>query len=118
MVHRTNVAYLDLTKSMDENRRVMNEHLYSRLPLCDGSLDRVVGVVPTKEFLSAYHAEGDTSILQLIAHPPAFVPEQVAADRLLTTFREHKTQMLFVVDEYGGIEGIVTLTDVVDELIR
>ena len=74
MVPRVKVAYLDLRRSMDENRAVMNEYLYSRLPLCDGGMDHVIGVVPTKEFLSAYNEEGDSSVLQLIAHPPVFVP--------------------------------------------
>ena len=117
MVHRTKVAYLDLRKSMDENRTVMNAHLYSRLPLCDGGFDRLIGLVPTKEFLTAFAAEGDTSVLRLIAMPPVFVPETVTADRLMTTFREHKTQMLIVANEHGGVEGIVTLNDVLDELL-
>jgi putative hemolysin len=67
MVPRPRIAYLDLQRSMDENRRVMNERLYARLPLCDGGMDRVVGVVPTKEFRSAYNEAGDVSVLSLIA---------------------------------------------------
>jgi CBS domain containing-hemolysin-like protein len=118
MVPRVRVAWLDLRKSMDENRRVMNERLYSRLPLCNGSLDHVVGVVHTKEFLAAYNAEGETSCLQLISRAPHFVPDTLRADRLLTAFTEHDTEFLFLADEYGGVEGIVTLKDVLDELVR
>ncbi len=117
MVPRVRVAYLDLQRSMEENRAVMNEYLYSRLPLCDGGMDRVVGIVPTKEFLAAYHAEGDTSVLQLIAHPPAFAPDTIPLDNLLLLFDERKTHVVILADEHGGVEGIVTLTDVVDELI-
>jgi putative hemolysin len=117
MVPRVNVAYLDLRRTMDENRAVMNEYLYSRLPLCDGGMDRVIGVVPTKEFLSAYHAEGDSSVLQLIAHPPVFAPDSVPLDNLLRVFDERKTRFAILADEHGGVEGIVTLADVVDELI-
>jgi CBS domain containing-hemolysin-like protein len=117
MVPRVRVAWLDLRKSMDENRRVMNEHLYSHLPLCDGSLDRVVGVVHTKEFLAAYHAAGDTTCLQLLASAPHFVPDTLRADHLLSAFADHQTEFLFLADEYGGVEGIVTLADVVDELV-
>jgi CBS domain containing-hemolysin-like protein len=80
-------------------------------------MDRVIGVVPTKEFLSAYHAEGDTSVLQLIAQPPAFVPDTIPLDNLLLVFDEKKTHFAILVDEHGGVEGIVTLSDVVDELI-
>ncbi len=117
MVPRTNIAYLDLQRTMDENRQVMNSHLYTRLPLCDGGMDHVIGVVPTKEFLAAYHAEGDVRVLQLIAQAPVFAPEGISLDRLLGLFHEHRTQMIFLVDEYGGVEGLVTLKDVTDELV-
>lgn len=114
---RMRVAYLDVQKSMDENRRVMNEYLYSRLPLCNGGLDNVIGVVHTKEFLSAYHAEADSSVLSLIAQPAVYAPENTPLDKLLALFHERQTQLVFLVDEYGGVEGIVTLKDVVDELL-
>jgi CBS domain containing-hemolysin-like protein len=117
MVPRIKVAFLDLQRSMDENRRVMNDYLYTRMPLCDGGMDRVIGVVPTKEFLAAYHAEGDVKVLSLIAHPPVYVPETVRIDRLLGAMHENRTQIVFLVDEFGGVEGIVTLQDVVDELV-
>jgi len=117
MVHRTRVEWFDLNASMDENMRVMDEHLYSRLPVCDGGLDDVVGVVSAKEFLTAYHAKGETPILRLIARPPVFVPELATLDQLLTLIHEKRAEMLFVVDEHGGVEGIVTLQDVVDELL-
>lgn len=117
MVPRVRVAYLDLRRSMAENRAVINAHLYSRLPLCDGGMDNVIGVVPTKEFLSAYNAEGDTSVLQLIARPAVFAPETISLDQLLLLFDQKKTQLAFLVDEHGGVEGIVTLRDVVDELV-
>ncbi|MGE5610012.1 MAG: hemolysin family protein [Bacillota bacterium] len=117
MVPRTRVAYLDLQRSMDENRAVMNAYLHSRLPLCDGGLDHVVGVVHTKEFLTAYHAAGESPVLSLIARPAVFAPERIPLDKLLEVFRDNRTQMVFLVDEYGGVEGIVTLQDVVDELV-
>jgi Mg2+/Co2+ transporter CorB len=102
---------------MEENRRLINDHLHTRFPLCDGGLDRVIGWVPTKEFLAAYHAEGDVSVLRLLARKPVFQPEGVTLDKLLTTFHRERTEIVFVVDEYGGVEGIVTLQDVVDELL-
>jgi CBS domain containing-hemolysin-like protein len=117
MVPRMQVAYLDLRRSMDENRRVMNEYLHTRLPLVDGGLDKVVGWVPVKEFLAAYNAAGDSSVLQLLARPPVFQPETVSLDKLLAVFHNNQTEMVFVVDEFGGVEGIVTLQDVIDELL-
>jgi CBS domain containing-hemolysin-like protein len=117
MVPRVRIAHLDLTWSMDRNREVINAHLYTRLPLCDGGMDKVVGVVHVKEFLAAHHAAGETSVLLLIALQPVFAPSNVTLDKLLTVFHEQRTQMIFLVDEYGGADGLVTLQDVVDELL-
>jgi CBS domain containing-hemolysin-like protein len=117
MVPRTRVVCLDVRRPMEENRRVIHNHLHTRFPLCDGGLDRIIGWVPTKEFLAAYHAEGDVSVLRLLARKPVFQPEGVTLDKLLATFHREQTEIVFVVDEYGGVEGIVTLQDVVDELL-
>jgi putative hemolysin len=118
MVPRVRVAAVDLRATMTENRDLVERRLFSRMPLCDGGLDRVVGVVRIKEFLEAYYAEGDTSVLAALAEPPVFLPERVTLDRLIGAFHEHRTQMVFLVDEYGGVEGLVTLRDVIDELFR
>jgi CBS domain containing-hemolysin-like protein len=117
MVSRIHVDHLDLRRSMADNMKVLESRLHSRLPLCDGGMDKVFGVVHTKEFLMAYEDDGDPSVMQLIARPPVFVPETLTVDKLLPAFYEHQTQMLFLVSEYGGVEGIVTLKDVVDELM-
>lgn len=118
MVSRISVDYLDLRRSMQENLRVLEANLHSRLPLCDGGMDKVFGVVSTKEFLMAYEDGGDSSVMQLIARPAVFVPETLTVDKLLPIFSDQGTQMLFLVSEYGGVEGIVTLKDVLDELLR
>lgn len=118
MVPRVHVDFVDLQKSMDENDIVVERSLRSRLPLCDGGMDKVVGVVLTREFLAAKLAGGETQVLSLIARPPVFVPERATLDQLIRTFDEERTQMVFLVDEYGGVEGIVTLRDVLRELLR
>jgi CBS domain containing-hemolysin-like protein len=118
MVPRVRTAYINLRDSMEANREVVERRLFSRMPLCDGGLDRVIGIVRIKEFLEAYYAGGDTSVLAALADPPVFMPERVTLDRLIEAFYEHRTQMVFLVDEYGGVEGLVTLRDVIDELFR
>jgi putative hemolysin len=117
MVPRVKVAFLDVRRSMDENLEVTNQFLFNRIPLCDGGLDNVLGVVRTSEFLAAYYAQGDSAVLPLLAVPPVFVPESVTLDKLLETFHDRRTQVVFLVDEYGGVEGVVTLRDVFDELL-
>ena len=117
MIPRVQVAYLDLDKTMDENRAVLNQRLFSRLPLCKGGLDRIVGVVHTKEFFSAYHAAGDVAVLQLIAHEAHFAPEIATADQLLQMFHDTRARLVCLVDEFGGLAGIITQTDLVNDLI-
>jgi len=120
MVPRVKVKYLDVRWSMDENINVINEYVFSRLPLCDGGMDRVIGVIYTKEFLLAYE-ESDhdqtSDVLRLIARPVYYIPVTITLDRLLAAFTAKKMHLLCLVDEYGGVDGIVTLTDVVEELI-
>lgn len=124
MVPRVRVAYLDVGASMEANRQIVERFLMSRMPVCRGGLDQVRGVIHTKEFLSAYYGEGvsdhgagDSTVLELIARPAVFAPATVSLDRLMTLFQEQRTQFIFLVDEHGGVEGIVTLQDVVDELV-
>lgn len=118
MVPRVRIAHLDLTHTMEENRQVVERRLFSRMPLCDGGMDNLVGVMRIKEFLEVYYAKGETSVLSLLAHPPVYLPEAVSLDRLIEAFHDQRTQMVFLVDEYGGLEGMVTLRDVIDELFR
>jgi CBS domain containing-hemolysin-like protein len=117
MIPRVSIAYLDLQSTAAENLAVIERHLYSRLPLVEAGMDHVIGVVRTKEALTAFYDQADNSVLQLIADVPVFVPENVRLDILLETFHDRRTQMVFLVDEYGGVEGLVTLQDVVDELL-
>lgn len=123
MVPRVRVNVLDLQKSMQENLETIGSYLYSRMPLCDGGMDHVLGIVYTKEFLTAYQEAGgeaggaDSSVLLLLARKPVFVPVTISLDKLLQRFHDDRTHMLFLVDEHGGVQGIVTLTDVVNELL-
>ncbi len=118
MVPRVRVNYLDLQRSMKENLDAISSYLFSRMPLCDGGMDHVIGVVYTKEFLTAVEeTEGDSSVLLLIARQPVFVPVTIPLDRLLARFHDDRTHLMFLVAEHGGVKGIVTLTDVVTELV-
>lgn len=121
MVHRKQVDHLDLRWTMAENRAAVERHLHARLPLVDGDMDHVVGLVQTEEFLTACQDvtddSTDTALLRLIARPPVFLPLNLTLDRLLNAFHEHRTTFAFLVDEHGGVTGIVTLQDLVDELL-
>lgn len=117
MVHRSRVQWIDVNKSMEENRGVVEQMLHTRFPLCDGDFDHCIGVVKVKEYLTAAAAGGETAMLRLLAEPPVFVPQMVTLDQLLRTFNEQRTEMVFLVTEYGSTEGIVTLRDVMNEVL-
>jgi CBS domain containing-hemolysin-like protein len=119
MTPRVRIAYLDVTKPMSANLATVEERLFTRFPVCDGAIDKVIGIVDAKALLTAYREEPteDTTILQLIIRPPIFVPVTVSLDRLLAAFAEHRTELLLLVDEFGTLAGMVTTQDVIDELV-
>jgi CBS domain containing-hemolysin-like protein len=114
MVPRADVAYLDSSKPLDRNLAMARRSGHTRFPLCDGSLDRVVGLVHIKDlFRTARPLES----LEQVAREMAFVPETLALDRLLNRMLSEKVHMAAVLDEYGGVSGIVTLENVIEEIV-
>jgi putative hemolysin len=87
---------------------------HSRVPVCDGDVDEVVGIVYVQDVLKNLGREDVT--LEVIARPAEFVPETLTLDRVVQRMREAKTQILIVRDEYGGTSGLLTLEDVVEEI--
>jgi CBS domain containing-hemolysin-like protein len=117
MIHRSKVQFVDLNTPIDDNKKLVDTFLHNRFPLCDGDLDKTVGIIKVKEFLTAHHAGGTTAMLRLLADPPLFAPDQISLDQLLKLFRDNTAEMALLVNEYGAVEGLVTLQDVVDELL-
>jgi CBS domain containing-hemolysin-like protein len=113
MVPRADIVWLDAHASVEENVREVRESAHTRYPLCDGDLDHVVGVLHLKDLF--LHATG-TDLRQL-ARQPLFVPEGVPIDRLLRQFQRSRTHLAVVIDEYGGTSGVVSIEDVLEELI-
>ena len=89
---------------------------FSRIPVCEGTIDHIVGFVYLKDiFLQQYL--GRPIDLRRMIRKPLFIPKTVTITRLLELFREHKTQLAIVLDEYGGTQGMVTLEDVFEILV-
>ncbi|HEX5724959.1 MAG TPA: hemolysin family protein [Longimicrobiaceae bacterium] len=116
MVPRVQVAWLDVNAPPDVARQEMLRLPYSRFVVADGSLDRVVGVVHVRDAWRA-REEGRELDLRALATEPLFVPETTAALRLVEEFRRTGTEVALVVSEYGGIEGVVTLHDLTQEVL-
>lgn len=113
---RRDVVWLDIDDSFIENQKKLASSLYSRFPVGQGSLDNVLGVVQTKDLLTRCLA-GSKMDLKENLRPPLFVPEALPALRLLEMFKKSRTHIALVVDEYGGVEGLVTLNDILEDLV-
>jgi putative hemolysin len=116
MKPRRDVVWLDVDDPVAENQKKLASSLYSRFPVAQGSLDNVIGIVQTKDLLTRCLA-GSKMELRDNLRPPLFVPEGVPALRLLELFKKSRTHMALVVDEYGGVEGLVTLNDILEDLV-
>jgi CBS domain containing-hemolysin-like protein len=117
MVPRADVLWLDLHRSYAENAARAREYGHTRLPLCDGTIDHVVGVVHVKDLFIAPPPSAGARDLRALARPPLYVPENAKIQQALALFQRHKVHLGIVVDEYGGTSGLVTLEDVLEELI-
>src|SRR5499427_3718337 len=113
---RRDVVWLDLDDPFSENQKKLATSLYSRFPVAHGSLDNVLGIVHTKDLLTRCLA-GSRMDLKENLRPPLFVPEGLPALRLLEMFKKSRTHMALVVDEYGGVEGLVTLNDILEDIV-
>ncbi len=116
-VPRARVVCFDLTRSLADNLALARTTPHTRIPLVEGDLDRVVGVIHIKELLWAMQdTDGDVDLRQ-VARPTFFVPEMKPIQGLLLEFQQRKQHLALVVNEHGGVDGLVTLEDVLEELV-
>ncbi len=116
MVPRTKLAALDVNAPEDKLLEKIFSEGYSRLPVYDGSIDNIVGVLNVKDLLPIVR-RGEAIELARIMRPPYFVPETKKINRLLRQFQRKHIVMAIVSDEFGGVAGIVTIEDIMEELV-
>lgn len=116
MIPRTEVVGVDISAALPEVLEIVRRARHSRFPVYEDSLDNVIGVVHSKSVLE-YIDRNELFSLAAICRQPYFVPESKRIAVLLQSFRKRSEHMAIVVDEYGGVEGIVTLEDVVEEIV-
>lgn len=114
MVHRLDIKWLDIDLNLQEVLTRMSQIRYSRIPVCRGDVDDVVGIAYTVDILRAINSS-DFS-LEKIARPFVAIPENLPMERIVQTMRENNTQIVIVLDEYGGTSGLISLEDVVEEV--
>lgn len=113
---RIDLDAMDINTPPDEVLGTVAMAGFSRLPVYEGDLDHIVGFVHIKDLLRQLHLGWPIELRKLL-HPALFVPETMRLDRLLALFQEKHNQLAIVLNEYGGTEGMVTLEDVVEELV-
>lgn len=116
MVPRIDMVSVEKSASLDEVARKIIEQGHSRVPVYDGTIDNIIGVIHVKDLLKASQSP-ESFRLQDYVRKPHFVPEQKSIDELLREFQSEKVHLGIVVDEYGGTSGMVTLEDIIEEIV-
>ena len=113
---RSEITWLDVNDPPDVVIRKIADSPYSRLPVCRGGLEHILGVVKAKDVLLAEMVRKGQRISELL-QPALFLPESAYASHALEMFREGESEVIFIIDEFGVVQGLVTIEDIVSEII-
>lgn len=120
MVHRTQITALDIDQPVGDLVRAVLESAYTRIPIFDGESDNIVGILHAKDVLRALmaaNADANSVDIRKIMAQPWFISRSTPVQKQLSAFLKRHTHMALVVDEYGAIEGLVTLEDIIEEIV-
>jgi putative hemolysin len=117
MTPRTEITWLDISDPPDEIRRKIGESPYSRFPVCQGSLDAILGIVKARDLLVAPGLASPEFKLKDKLKPAFYVPETMFASRALEVFKQQSAELLLVIDEFGSLQGLITLDDIIEEIV-
>lgn len=119
MTPRADLVYIELNDAAKENLAKIADSPYNRFPVCRGGFSHVVGIVNAGDLFEQSIRVGSTSRIDIVAvtRPALYVPESLSAMDLLETLKKHRTELALIVDEYGEIEGMVTMSDVMSVLV-
>ena len=116
MVPRCNVVTIPVDIAIDDMEKVLLENQYSRYPVHNGNFDNIIGILHVKD-LYPHGGREENFSLEKILRKPLLVPETMTTDVLLKSFKENKTEIAIVMDEFGGMSGIISLEDVLEEIL-
>ncbi len=113
MTHRSDIVWLEANKTVGEVKATLKEAMHTVYPVCEGNIDKIKGFVSIKELFTA-----DTDVmLGTISKQPMYVPENNTAYQVLEKFKGTKIHQCFIVNEYGSIEGLITLNDILEAIV-
>jgi CBS domain containing-hemolysin-like protein len=117
MTPRTEISALPITASVREVRDLMIESKYSRLPVYKGQIDNVEGIIYVRDLLQCWLENKEDDSIKSLLRPAYFVPETKTVASLLEDMQKARVQMAMVIDEYGGVAGLVTVEDILEEIV-
>jgi CBS domain containing-hemolysin-like protein len=117
MLPRIDMDCIEVNSTLEEALRVLLKNKRSRLPVYDGTIDNIVGILNLKDLLHLIKEKRYSTPIKEIIRPPYFIPESKKLSDLLKEFQQNRIQMAIVVDEYGGTAGLITLEDVLEEIV-
>ncbi|MGK0236784.1 MAG: Mg2+/Co2+ transporter CorB [Candidatus Pelagisphaera sp.] len=120
MIHRSDMVSISIHEDPAEICRFVAESLHSRIPVWEGAPDRIMGILHAKDLFKALQSQKDASIeldIKSLLRDPWFVPETITLKNQLKAFQEHKKHIAMVVDEFGSVTGLITLEDIIEEVV-
>ncbi|MEI7846310.1 MAG: hemolysin family protein, partial [Chloroflexota bacterium] len=116
MTPRNEIAWLDINDTPDEVRLQIEENPYSRFPVCEDSLDNVIGIIEARDLLlESLH--GEPLQLKRNLQTPVYLPETALASKSLDLFKSGSAELMLVVDEFGSTQGLLTIYDILEEIV-
>ncbi len=117
MTPRTDIVWLEINDSPDEIRRKIMESPYSRFPVCQDSLDTVLGIIKARDLLAPPNLSSQNFKLKDKLRPAFYIPETMLASRALEVFKEKNAELMLIIDEFGSLQGLLTLNDIIEEIV-
>jgi magnesium and cobalt exporter, CNNM family len=117
MTPRTEITWLDIKDPPDAIRNKISESPYSRFPVCQGSLDTVLGIIKARDLLAPPGLSSGDFRLKDKLRPAYYIPETMLASKALEVFKEKSAELMLVIDEFGSLQGLLTLNDIIEEIV-
>lgn len=116
MTPRSEIAWLDVNDTPEEIRQKIEDSPYSRFPVCEDSLDTILGIIEARDLLlESLH--GNPLQLKRNLQQPVYIPETALASRVLELFKSEDAELMLVIDEFGSVQGLVTVFDIIEEIV-
>ena len=119
MTHRNEILFIDLEDTFKSNYKIINDSSYTRIPVIKGNFNNLVGIIDIRDLLKEeeFNEDGNNILIEKNTFQPVFIPQNKLAMKQLIDFKSLREHIALIVDEYGEIQGLITLEDIIEEII-